>query len=142
MTSVISPSGMMSNLSSLSEPHDQPHDQPCLRCTMECAKLSIILSLRTESCNYKFLSLCCSSACHCHTQRTSSPCSLRQQARGPSQCTAPSSCPTQRNPEAPPPPTHGCNWGAWEGPVPFEGAGRMYAQEKQGGGSARFSRFR
>ena len=85
MTSVISPSGMMSNLSSLSEPHDQPHDQPCLRCTMECAKLSIILSLRTESCNYKFLSLCCSSACHCHTQRTSSPCSLKQQARGPSQ---------------------------------------------------------
>lgn len=86
MTSVISPSGMMSNLSSLSEPHDQPPRSALLTLHRGMCQALNYLSLKTESCNYKLLSLCCSSACHCHTQRTSSSCSLRQQAPGPSQC--------------------------------------------------------
>lgn len=40
----------------------------------------------SQSCKHKFLSLCCSSACHCHSHRTISSPSLSPQVPGPFQC--------------------------------------------------------
>lgn len=53
-----------------------PHDQSCSHCTVECQALNYLVTKNWEL-QLQILSLCCSSACHCHTQRTSSSCSLR-----------------------------------------------------------------
>lgn len=83
---------MGSSLSSPSRPHGQ---SPCSLFSLTDSAPGNVASFTlcrlqelSQSCNGKFLSLCCSPARHCRTHSTSSNPLWRPQAPGPSRCAA------------------------------------------------------